>query len=373
VWYILFLIRLSRDQGGGFFMGKKRTKQRTEAKVAVIREHFLLLTGDLTEAAVLNQLLFWTDIVNKNDEQLIDEIEELEKQGKIQVAKEKENEIREGWFFKSAKKLSEEIMLAAPSTVGKKLQSLEKKGLIQGKRSDDPNEAKYYKVNLPVLRSKLLEIGFTLKGEILDLQRVEQAEVKGQRKVEKGSRKKKKEEKNKGSNPPPIEDGHAHPSSNGGTPPLLEDTPSPMEEPPSLMEDKKITGKDHGTRSHEKINQSSSPQINEVDIINEVKKAYEGLIDDKLFDLVVIRVKQRKPNDLKKYLSTAIEEEIKLLYEKEKEAQQQKGELLPKSLQWQLDHGDEQSQPAPLDKQKSIQEKLKRMNERLAATKQRNC
>lgn len=384
-------------------MGKKRTKQRTEAKVAVLREHFLILTGDVTEAIILNQLLYWTDIINKNDEQLIDEIEELEAQGKIEVAKEKENSIRDGWFFKSAKMLSAEIMMAAPSTVGKKLQSLEQKGLIQAKRTDDPNEAKYYRVNLTALRTKLLEIGFTLKGEIIDLAKVEQAEVKGQRKVAKGSRKKKKEERqkeaNKGSNPPPIEEGHV-PSSNRGTPPPIEDTPPPMEDTPPLIEDKKNTIGDHHSKDHSHKTTdhhqeggddddagAANPQPWETnEQYKEFNNAYVAVGADPIFDhethypKFLDAVSKVGFDDL--YLATMkyITEEgakAQIVYflsgvynsylPKKKTSRQDKPSRLPKMLQLQQD-GDQE----PVKSEESndgidkIKAKLKQMNEKFA-------
>ncbi|EJV41764.1 hypothetical protein [Bacillus toyonensis] len=47
------------------------------------------------------------------------------------------------------------------------------------------------------------------------------------------------------------------------------------------------------------------------EIVSEIKDAYAGLIDDTIFDLVVVRVTKAKPRRFRDYLTQAVETEIK--------------------------------------------------------------
>lgn len=138
-------------------------------RVVVIRESFVKLTGDASgiSAAILNQFLYWTE--RTGDEMLMKEIEALEKEGKIEEAEEKRQNLRDGWIWKSAKDLQEELMISSHKTIERRLKELVQKGFLLRRTNPKFNWDKtyQYKVNLEFIQAELHKLGYTLEGYTL--------------------------------------------------------------------------------------------------------------------------------------------------------------------------------------------------------------
>src|SRR5690554_5211278 len=101
----------------------------------MIKEELLALTGDVVSAAMLNHLLFWQGTVNKQDEERLKQIEIFENNGDLEKAEQIKKQLRYGWFWKSAKELSEEILFSTRQTVERKMKELIKENLVEKKEN----------------------------------------------------------------------------------------------------------------------------------------------------------------------------------------------------------------------------------------------
>lgn len=141
-------------------------------KRVVIKEELVELTGDSVKSLILSQFLYWTDIMNKLDEKKEREAEAFEKIGETYEAKKLRKEIRNGWFFKSASELDEEIMISKRSTIDRKLKELVELPFIETKTPDEmaktnrekANRAIWYRINLRMLHNELKKLGYPLEG-----------------------------------------------------------------------------------------------------------------------------------------------------------------------------------------------------------------
>src|SRR5690625_2750267 len=107
--------------------------KNNKLKVAVIRQELVELTGDAIEALLLNQAVYHHESVKSMDEPLERTIEQLIRNGNTDTVEELEENLRGGWFYKSANDFHKEIMISSRPTVQRRLQSLVEKGyLIKG-------------------------------------------------------------------------------------------------------------------------------------------------------------------------------------------------------------------------------------------------
>lgn len=134
-----------------------------EPKVVVIREEFIALTGDPLIAAVLNQLVYWSQRVTSLDLFLEEEKASLPKDG---------SSFQHGWFYKTSSELNEETMLCVTTvTLRRYLNFLEERGWIET-RTNPQNKwdrTIQYRVNLRKLNTDLHSKGYTLPGFLKDV------------------------------------------------------------------------------------------------------------------------------------------------------------------------------------------------------------
>lgn len=133
-----------------------------EPKVVVIREEFIAITGDPLIAAVLNQLVYWSQRVSNVDLFMEEEKASPPKEG---------SSLQYGWFYKTSSELIEETMLCVtPVTLRRYLNFLEECGWIET-RTNPQNKwdrTTQYRVNLRKLSSDLQGEGYALPGFLKD-------------------------------------------------------------------------------------------------------------------------------------------------------------------------------------------------------------
>lgn len=134
---------------------------------------------------VLSQLNYWTEITNEMDQTILEKIESFKKIGDHETAQKTKEKLRNGWFFKSAQQLSEEIMLrTSRQTVDRCLREFEDFGLVFIRSSElcPYNNVNDLKLNIPFLRYLLNKFGYTLmnypvwEGEIQLTENMKKAE-----------------------------------------------------------------------------------------------------------------------------------------------------------------------------------------------------
>lgn len=141
-------------------------------KRVVIKEELVELTGDSVKSLILSQFLYWTDIMNNLDEKKKRDIEAFEKIGETYEANKLRKELRNGWFFKSAAELDDEIMISKRSTIDRKLKELIELPFIETRTPDEmaktnrekANRSTWYRIDLKILHKELKKIGYPLEG-----------------------------------------------------------------------------------------------------------------------------------------------------------------------------------------------------------------
>lgn len=135
-----------------------RGEERSSPRAVVIREEYVALTHNPLMAAVLNQLVYWSQRVS-NFDRFIEEEQDNAAKGC--------HSSKHGWFYKTAQELLDETMLRASlATIRRYISNLVHKGWIQT-RSNPKNEwdkTTQYRVNLNKLNSDLHKQGYTLPG-----------------------------------------------------------------------------------------------------------------------------------------------------------------------------------------------------------------
>ena len=133
-------------------------------KRAVIKEELVVLTGDCLKAVVLNQFIYWSERTRDFDAF----IEEEKKRNPETVVN-----LTHGWIYKSAKELSDEVMIGSHDTVARKLAELVKDGWI--KRRNNPNytwdRTYQYRPAIREIQVALQELGYALDGYPLVINR----------------------------------------------------------------------------------------------------------------------------------------------------------------------------------------------------------
>jgi hypothetical protein len=127
-------------------------------KRAVIREELVALTGDVMQAVVLNQFLYWTERVRDFDA-FVEEEKERDPELQLQP--------RQGWIYKTAAQMAEETMLTvSESTMNRYMSALVKEGFLL--RRNNPahrwDRTYQYRVDLYEIQERLEALGYHLEG-----------------------------------------------------------------------------------------------------------------------------------------------------------------------------------------------------------------
>jgi len=133
-------------------------------KRAVIKEELVAVTGNHFEALILNQFMYWTERVKDFDKFIDEESQYFTDAQEIEVIEKLKSE---GWIFKKASELCEELMLdISDNTLLKYINSLIEKEFIERRNNPQNRWDKtfQYRVNLKNLIEKLHEKGYVLSG-----------------------------------------------------------------------------------------------------------------------------------------------------------------------------------------------------------------
>lgn len=146
-------------------------------KRVVIKEELVALTGDITEAIILNQFLYWSERVADFDKFITEEKERAKTNG-IEL----NFPLTNGWIYKKISELKDETMLTdSEKTIRRKVQNLVKKGFLQERQNPiyKWDKTLQYRVNLIYIAKKLHEIGYRLEGYKYDLSELVSDEYAG--------------------------------------------------------------------------------------------------------------------------------------------------------------------------------------------------
>lgn len=131
-------------------------------KRVVIKEEFVALTNNVTEAIILNQMIYWLERA-KDFDMFIEQEKKRSKANGQNISIEKSA----GWVYKTAEELSEETMLR----ISVQNMRLHIKKLIALGYLDERNNPKYkwdktkqYRVNLIKIQEDLNKLGYKLEG-----------------------------------------------------------------------------------------------------------------------------------------------------------------------------------------------------------------
>ena len=127
-------------------------------KRVVLKEELVELTGDPIAAVILNQFIYWSQRTRDFDKFIE---EEQRRDPELDI------ELTQGWIYKTAAQLEEELMgLASGATLRRRMISLVKDGWL-----DERHNPKYawdrtlqYRPNIRKIQSALARIGYALEG-----------------------------------------------------------------------------------------------------------------------------------------------------------------------------------------------------------------
>jgi hypothetical protein len=168
--------------GRDFFMDKNNEGRVLKRSVCK-EELWVLCDYCWQEAIILNQLLYWTQNINQSDELIRQQVATFKKMGMEKEANEIAKLIRNGWFYKDSKELADELMQIKKTQVNKYLNQLEEKKFFKSVPFSPTKRTRYIKVNVRYIRDELAKLGYTLEGFVFD------DEVKPQENSQSGNRK----------------------------------------------------------------------------------------------------------------------------------------------------------------------------------------
>ena len=153
-------------------------EQIKKLKRAVIKEEFIAITGNFTDAVILNQFIYWAERVKDFDRYIRQENERAKKSGLAT------QELTEGWIYKSAEELAEETMLGlSKSNMRIHIKALEDAGYIDERTNPKYkwDRTKQYRVNLVKIVTDLHEHGYELEGYQSSIKELASFNLKHQR------------------------------------------------------------------------------------------------------------------------------------------------------------------------------------------------
>ena len=131
-------------------------------KRVVIKEELVELTGDFRPALILNQFIYWIGKMYDTDKYILEEKERALKHD-ISVSIEETN----GWVYKTAEDLNEELMVGmSKATIRKYIKQLIDMGYIHERRNPKYkwDKTMQYRVDLYKVQLDLAKLGYALEG-----------------------------------------------------------------------------------------------------------------------------------------------------------------------------------------------------------------
>lgn len=138
-------------------------------KRVVIKEELVALTGDITKAMVLNQLVYWSERVRDVSEYKKQENARrfIELGYELEIDKHWLEDLEYGWIYKSAQEMADELMMpSSRSTISRIFTAFEKVGWINSRRNpkNKMDKTKQYRVDIVAIQRDLYELGYNLEG-----------------------------------------------------------------------------------------------------------------------------------------------------------------------------------------------------------------
>ena len=134
----------------------------TKLKRAVVKEEYVAITGDITSAIILNQLIYWSERIKDFDKFIKEEKERFEAEGS-----EVKIDFQQGWIYKSYDGLKDELMMITDSTktISRHVSKLVDYGFLDRRRNPKIryDRTYQYRVNLIAIKNKLNEMGYELQ------------------------------------------------------------------------------------------------------------------------------------------------------------------------------------------------------------------
>ena len=131
-------------------------------KRVVIKEELVALTGDFRPAIILNQFIYWIERMKDTDRYILEEKERASKE-QLEVSMDESN----GWIYKTAEELNEELMVGmSKATIGKYINQLVEAGYL-AKRNNPKykwDKTLQYRVDLVKVQKDLAKLGYALEG-----------------------------------------------------------------------------------------------------------------------------------------------------------------------------------------------------------------
>ena len=149
----------------------------TKLKRVVIKQELVELTGDYRAALILNQFIYWTERMRDTDKYIREEKERAIKED-ISVDISESN----GWIYKSAEELNDELMVGmSKPTIRKYIKQIIEQGYIHERQNPKYKWDKktQYRLNLYNIQLDLAKLGYALEGYSLlpNIQIIENEDV----------------------------------------------------------------------------------------------------------------------------------------------------------------------------------------------------
>ena len=149
----------------------------TKLKRVVIKQELVELTGDYRAALILNQFIYWKERMRDTDKYITEEKERAIKED-ISVDISESN----GWIYKSAEELNDELMVGmSKPTIRKYIKQLIEQGYIHERQNPKYKWDKktQYRLNLYNIQLDLAKLGYALEGYSLlpNIQIIENEDV----------------------------------------------------------------------------------------------------------------------------------------------------------------------------------------------------
>ncbi|MDR3241733.1 MAG: hypothetical protein LBT37_06135 [Lactobacillaceae bacterium] len=136
--------------------------QPIKTKTAVLREEYLAITGNVTVAMLLNQMIYWSERVRDADKFAAEENKRMEDDGNTG------NQILNyGWIYKTAADAANDLMnMASEKTFGRAFKTLIELGFLDKRQNPDHayDHTLQYRVNLVKIQNILAQHGYVLNG-----------------------------------------------------------------------------------------------------------------------------------------------------------------------------------------------------------------
>lgn len=160
-------------------MNNETQKEPNKLKRTVIKEEFVELLGNINEAVVLNQMLYWSERIRDYDKFKEEEINRInnspEAKNLIKNNSDEDSSFNHGWIYKSSEQLSDEVLLKVSGrTINNALNKLVQKKYLSVRNNPKHSwdRTKQYRVNLIQLQKDLLLLGFPLEGYSIPLENI---------------------------------------------------------------------------------------------------------------------------------------------------------------------------------------------------------